>query len=46
MFAALLANGGPAPCPRADSSTGEWVIWGACTSLAAILGGWGILNRN
>ena len=45
MFA-LLANGGPAPFPRAASSPAEWVVWGGCMSLAAVLGGWALLNRN
>jgi hypothetical protein len=45
MFA-LLANGGPAPFPQAASSPWEWVIWGGCLSMAAVLGGWALLHRN
>jgi hypothetical protein len=46
MFAALFANGAPAPYPEAASSPLEWAVWGACMSLAALLGGWALRNAN
>ena len=43
---ALLANGGPPLYPTSDTPALEWVVWGVCMSAAALLGGWGLLNRN
>lgn len=44
MFA-LIANG-PALFPTPGAPASEWVIWGACASVAVLLGGWGLLNLN
>lgn len=44
MFA-LLANGGP-PFTPAGAPVGERLVWGVCVSIAAVLGGWSVLNRN
>lgn len=46
MLVVLFANGAPAPFPQSASSIAEWGIWGACLGLAALLGGWALLNRN
>jgi hypothetical protein len=46
VLAALFANGGPALWPQPASSLAEWLMWGACMSAAALLAGWGVLNRN
>ncbi|MDY3561159.1 hypothetical protein R5W23_002420 [Gemmata sp. JC673] len=42
----LLANGAPSPFPTADTPARELAVWGACVSVALLLGGWGVLNRN
>lgn len=45
MFA-LLANGAPAPFPTSGTPAVEVAVWGACVSVAVLLGGWGLRNRN
>jgi hypothetical protein len=39
----LFANGAP-PYPMPDAPASEWVVWGGCIGVAAVLGGWALIN--
>lgn len=43
-MSALFANG-PALFPTPGAPASEWAVWGACATVAAVLGGWGLLNH-
>jgi hypothetical protein len=43
---ALLANGPGPPYLTPDAPAIEWIIWGGCLTVAALLSGWACIGLN